>query len=185
MTHTPIIDISKAKPVTAAQIERRLGEIKSEQAAQKRFICKKDGVYLLSEDNPPFFICSPLTVVALTRDKHHENWGQLISFQDHDGKTHELIIPQCLYKSDGIELRGLLLERGLFIASKHKARKLLSEYLQAQQPTERAYVIDHTGWYDDKIFLLPDKIIGGELTEKIIYPSHYSEDKQLHQQPLD
>ena len=37
---------------------------------------------------PPRWICSPLYVVAKTRDAQSGEWGRLLEWQDDDGITH-------------------------------------------------------------------------------------------------
>lgn len=188
LAKTPAIDISKAKPETLSQTERRLKEIERQQTMQKQFSCEEDGIYFLSEGNEPFFICSPVTVLARTREKYGKEWGQLVSFEDDIGDTHELTIPRTIYyKNDTSELCRLLVREGMDIELGLQARRLLLKYLKSQLPHECAIVVDRIGWYDEKTFVLPDRVIGGSPLEKIIYkptqnlPSYFKTSGTLDQ----
>jgi hypothetical protein len=45
---------------------------------------------------PSRWICSPLYVVAKTRDAQSGEWGRLLEWQDDDGITHQWAMPLAL-----------------------------------------------------------------------------------------
>ena len=54
------------------------------------FFLDKEGVWFLplkaGEDPPtPIWVCSPLKILAITRDHDNENHGKLLRFIDYDG----------------------------------------------------------------------------------------------------
>ena len=136
------------------------------RAAQ--FVCSEQGVFFVdgSSDAGPLWICSPLRVVALTRDAKGEGWGRLLEFVDLDGAPHRWACPMSMLAGDASEFRSLLLGMGLRISSSTKARNLLAQYVQTTVPEARARCVDRTGWHG-RVFVLPDRTLGdnaGELT---------------------
>ena len=73
-----------------------------------------------------------------------------------------------LLAGDGSEYRGRLLDGGLFIAPGHKARDLLTVYLQTAWPEGRALCVGRVGW-QGKNFVLPDETIGPEDAGTVIF----------------
>lgn len=124
------------------------------------------GVYHV-KDEAERWICSPLSATALVRDPQNAGWGLLTEFSDPDRNQHRVIIPMALFRGDGAEVAGLLLDRGLKLAP--RARPLLVEYLQTARSPKRARITGRTGWHeatggDDgaagAVFVLPNQAIG-------------------------
>lgn len=95
------------------------------------------------------WLCSPLRVLALPRDRSGTGWGRLVEVVDPDGNPHRWAIPARMFAGDGAELRAGLLDRGLNIASDRSSRAALSDLLQRWQPTARALAADRLGWADE------------------------------------
>jgi len=140
----------------------------AENISQAYFTVNSQGVFYHADDNCRW-ICSTLEVKALVRDKSSENWGRLLEFYDADGLLHRWAMPMEMLKGSGEELRGELLRLGVEIASSHKARNLLTEYITTTKPNSRARCVNRTGWYE-KVFVLPHATIG-ETTEEVLYQS--------------
>jgi len=121
------------------------------------------------EAKPTLWICSELTIDALTRDGAGKNWGRLLAFKDRDGNAHQWAMPMELLKSDGSDLRGELLRQGLEIASGMKARQKLTEYIQSARTGLRALSVDRIGWHVEQ-FVLPHCTLGSG-QEVVIYQS--------------
>lgn len=98
----------------------------------------------------------------MVRDPRNNGWGLLVEFFDPDQAPHRVIVPMALFRGDGAEVAGLLLDAGLRLAP--KGRPALVEYLQTASPPERARVTTRTGWHDagpeGAAFVLPDGAIG-------------------------
>lgn len=133
-----------------------------EVAAGRRFELNERGVFLHEPDRAPRFVCAPLEVVAMVRDPKNYGWGLLVEFFDPDKTLHRVIVPMALFRGDGAEVAGLLLDQGLRIAPRGKP--YLVEYLQTASPKERARVTNRTGWHDagaeGAVFVLPGEAIG-------------------------
>lgn len=118
------------------------------------FFMRKDGLYV--ENGDDFHkVCSPLEVIACTRDENQENWGRLVRFKDLDDHTHEIAIPMEIMKGDCSDLCGLLLNQGLYISPKKSDRNKLAEFIQSVQVKKRALCTPRIGWHGNS-FILPD-----------------------------
>ncbi|MBX3616834.1 DUF927 domain-containing protein [Nitrosomonas sp.] len=135
------------------------------EAVQRGFELFDDGLYFLEPTKDGRLrrrkVCARLEVLALARDTDSREWGTLVRFADPDNKVKQLVIPARSFNGDGLEASGRLLSEGLTIAP--KARQLVIEYLQTQNPEKRASTTNRTGWHgigDDLVFVLPDGSIG-------------------------
>ena len=95
------------------------------------------------------WLCSPLRVLALPRDKGGTGWGRLVEVKDPDGGAHRWAIPARLFAGDGAELRGGLLDFGMQMAPGTKARHALHDLLMMWRPRARAVTADRLGWTDE------------------------------------
>jgi uncharacterized protein (DUF927 family) len=132
---------------------------------QRGFELFDDGLYFLEPTKDGMLrrrkVCARLEVLALARDAESREWGTLVRFSDPDNKVKQLIIPARSFNGDGLDASGRLLSEGLSIAP--KARQLVIEYLQTQNPEKRARTTNRTGWHgvsDNLVFVLPDGSIG-------------------------
>ena len=122
----------------------------------------------------PIWICSPLHVIAITRDHNNENHGRLLQFYDSDNKIHEWPMPMELLAADGAEYRKILLSMGLQIAPGRKVREALTIYIQTAEPALKARCVDKVGWFEN-IYVFPNYVISNNQDEKIIF-------QRMHQQ---
>jgi uncharacterized protein (DUF927 family) len=125
------------------------------------------------------FICSPLSVVASTRNQESEDWGRLLEFRDPDGVTHQWSMPMSLLAGDGNEFRSHLLSSGLNIAPNRKAREFLASYIQTSNPDERALCVDRVGWHRDA-YVLPNQTFNVDEIGQILFQTTSSTNHRLH-----
>ena len=104
----------------------------------------KDG-----KEMPPRWICSPLYVVAKTRDAKSGEWGRLLEWQDDDGVKHQWAMPLALLQGDASEVRRELARLGLTITPSKTGRDFLTSYLQIFSVEARARCVDRLGWHND------------------------------------
>lgn len=123
------------------------------------------------EPSEPIWVCSPLEVLAITRDHDNENHGKLLRFYDYDGVEHRWPMPMELLAGDGATYRQILLSGGLRIKEGKQGRDFLSRYIQSSNPKERLRCVNRLGWYKD-IYILPNTTIGNCENEKIVYQTH-------------
>lgn len=122
----------------------------------------------------PVWICSPLLVSARVRDDGSQNHGYLLEWQDSDRKPHSWIMPAELLAGDGAEVRRVLLNGGLLIATKKAAREHLLAFIQEEQPEDTGLVVFRTGW-QGAAFVLPDEVIGDTKADRIHLQSDFTQ----------
>lgn len=153
-------DPDTLRPVQPAA--SKAAEAKSDPPKAGRFLLDAKGVWLIETDRAPRWVCAPVEPVARVRDPRNHAWGLLVEFFDPDRALHRVIVPAALFRGDGAEVAGLLLDQGLQIAP--RGRPALVEYLQTASPKARARVTQRTGWHDagpeGAVFVLPDSAIG-------------------------
>lgn len=137
-----------------------------------RFRVDSAGVWYLDRDRDgrelaPLWICSPLEVIARTRDAEGGEWGYLTQLTDPEGTVHRWAMPARMLSTDGAEYRAALLSLGLRMAPGAKSRSLMAEYLQTRQPFAFARCTDRTGWHG-RAFVLVDRTIGSA-AEPVIF----------------
>ncbi len=137
-----------------------------------RFRLTDEGLTFIGIDKdgnplPPRWICSPLYVVAKTRDAQSGEWGRLLEWQDDDCITHQWAMPLSLLQGDSSDVRRELARLGLSISPNRAARDLITSYLQVFPVEARARCVDKLGWHGD-IFVTAGQCIG-QTTEKIVF----------------
>jgi len=142
-------------------IERILDTISGDQKeGADRYSLRSDGVWLNKEvegAEEGLWLCSPMTVNAMTRSQEGNSWGRVLAFNDQDGVEKFFAMPMEMLAGDGLELRKELLSRGLHVSQNRKARYHLMNYIQSCLPKERLRCVSRIGWHDDA-FVLPNKI---------------------------
>ncbi len=133
-----------------------------------RFRLDESGVYYADPNNEhEIRVCSPLEIMALTRDTLSTNWGRLINLTDPDGQAHQWAMPSKLLGSIGNSYLEELLSLGLDIEPGNGVRKALHKYLSSSRPTDRARCVHRIGWHDG-IYVLPDTIFGDDGGDRTI-----------------
>lgn len=134
------------------------------------FQARENGLFCRVEDkdgNPDWvWLCSPLRVLALTREADDQEWGRLVEVIDPDGNAHRWAMPMRLLRGSGDDLRGELMSMGLCLApGKGPAR--LHQFLSLCRPRGRVRCVPHIGWHGRR-FVLPDAVFGFEAGESVI-----------------
>lgn len=121
-----------------------------------------DGVFYAG-DGEARPVCSPLEILARTRDDKGHNWGLLVEFDDPDGTKKRWNIPARTMTGDfGKDVLGPLVDMGLRLAgsrSGRNARNDLQSYLGGFDSAQRARLVTRLGWHDSA-FLLPEQQVG-------------------------
>ena len=134
------------------------------------FQARAKGIFYRVEDkdgNPEWvWLCSPLRVLALTREGDDQEWGRLVEVIDPDGNAHRWSMPMRLLRGSGDDLRGELMSMGLCLApGKGPAR--LHQFLSLCRPRGRVRCVPRIGWHGRR-FILPDVVFGFEAGESVI-----------------
>lgn len=127
-----------------------------------------------------FFICSPIEVVARTRDIHSNEWGVLIKWCDADNIMHQHSIAMDSFHGDTREYRKYLASQGLIITPNTKHRQYLDIYLQQHPIETRALCVDKLGWHDNR-YVLQSRSLGDNTDEMIVYQSENTNSSVLSQ----
>ena len=155
-----------------------------------RFELYHDGLFFVkyNDDDPAniafkskAFVCSPIEVIAKTRDTSSGTWGRLLQWRDDDGVPHTWSMPLSLLQGDAREYRKELASQGLNITTNPKQRSYLDTYIQNYPIHKRALCVDKLGWHD-KQYILPDRAIGSDGKQLIVYQSANSINSTLTQQ---
>lgn len=124
------------------------------------------------EELPPYWVCSPLHVIAKIRGDKSGEWGRLLKWQDDDQVMHQWAMPLELLQGDGADVRKELSRLGLTIAPGKKARELLSSYLQICNVEARARCVNRLGWYGTVYVTSSESI--GENNEIIVFQNTHA-----------
>ena len=122
--------------------------------------------YPIDPEKPDIRLTGPFEVVAETRDATGDLWGILLRWRDHDDREHERAIPRRALSGDGSEIRALLLDGGLFVASGRKAREAFNVYLALCRVDARAQAVERVGWHG-RCFVLPGPMISDTRGEQV------------------
>ena len=117
-----------------------------------RFELTQRGVLFTGTDhegNPkaPVWVCSPLGVIAKTRDSKSGEWGRLLEWCDDDDVRHQWAMPLELLEGDGTDVRRELARLGLHIATGRSARDLLAAYIKIWPVDQRSRCVERLGWH--------------------------------------
>ena len=141
------------------------------------FVLDEKGVWFETpakkEGEPPnrTWVCSPLDILAITRDHDNENHGKLLRFYDYDGIEHKWPMPLELLAGDGATYRQVLLSGGMQLADSKVGRELLSRYIQSRNPKQRMRCVNRLGWYGE-LYILPNETIGASSVEEVVFQAN-------------
>lgn len=160
---------SAPAPAPAGEVETKVQPKPKRPAKSKNdllpggFRLTPEGVFYSGDDGEARPVCSPLEILARTRDDKGHNWGLLVEFDDPDGQKKRWNIPARTMTGDfGKDVLGPLVDMGLRLAgsrSGRNARNDLQSYLQGFDSAQRARLVTRLGWHGNA-FLLPERQIG-------------------------
>jgi uncharacterized protein (DUF927 family) len=132
--------------------------------------------HLESDGSRSSFVCSPLYVTAVSRDREGRAWGRHLRWKDLDGVSHTWAMPMSLLATDGAEVRQRLLSEGLIIGPNKRANELLLKYLRLARPSRSVHCVSKLGWNgpaedEHEGFVLPDEIFPPSQVGRTIYQS--------------
>ncbi len=167
MSQNQVITLANAHKNSAIVCEYAGGHFKLNNKGVFYLGTEKDGNQL-----SPRWICSPLYVIAKTRDAKSGEWGRLLEWKDEDCITHQWAMPLSMLQGDVSDVRRELARLGLAISPSKASRDLLTSYLQIFPIDARARCVDKLGWYDD-IYVTAYESIGNS-TEKVVFQNTHA-----------
>lgn len=163
---------TKFKPLTPLSFNsKRSGQPVAQAIPRKYgpFTLRSDGVFHTTKKEKQEFICSPLEVVARSRDEGGQEWGYVLCWKDADGIPRTWSAPASLTVTNDTELAQALVNAGLTIAPGKGTQ--LRKYIVEVKPTKRMTNVSRPGWHkvrNKRLFALPDKIAGAGGEQDII-----------------
>lgn len=141
-----------------------------------RFERSERGVFFIGTDKDgnekhPVWVCSPIRVVAMTRDAKSGEWGRLLEWHDADGVRHQWAMPLELTQGDGSDVRRELARFGVQISPSRSARDLLASYIQVWPVDARARCVDRLGWHGG-VYVTPSESIGQDQEIVVFQNAH-------------
>ena len=139
------------------------------------FYIDDDGIFLKSEEEEPCQVAmTPLVIYGLIRDENQLNWQTIIKWIDLDGHLRNEVFETSLLMDQGFI--KILVNLGFKI--KVGREKVFKTYLNEFSPTIRMKKAYKLGWYKNKenkyIFVLPEEVIGDNLSEPIDFRPNIS-----------
>lgn len=135
------------------------------------FSLRDSGVFFMELDkdgNPEWhWVCSPLRILARTRNADGQAWGHLLEVLDPEGGAHRWAMPASLMAGGGDAYRAELLALGLSIAPGFKGKQRLELYLSTAKVDSFARCVERIGWHGEA-FVLPDAVYGEQAGELIV-----------------
>ncbi|MGH8787927.1 MAG: DUF927 domain-containing protein [Cupriavidus necator] len=105
------------------------------------------------------WVCSPLWVLAVTRNREDGDYGRLLEFISTAGQKKKWAMPMSMLAGDGNDARSVLLSNGVTF-NLHDRGGIL-HYIACQTPKLTMRAATTTGW-SDGAFVLPDAVIGAD-----------------------
>ena len=131
------------------------------------FTMNAKGLHLETDDGPRL-LTGPFTVLAQTRDRYSQAWGLLIRWTDDDDQIHRIAIARSLLAGDGLAVRQLLIDGGLYVSPQPRDRNALLQFLSLVKIDRRARAVSRVGW-SDGVFALPDRTIESGTGDLVVY----------------
>lgn len=107
------------------------------------------------------FVCAPLEITHMVRDRNDDEWKRLVQFCNHDRRMRRVMVADEMLEGDGLALARLLRAKGLYIGDNKGG--LLKMYVNQSRPVARARLTRRIGWHEDVhdpsrwSFVLPDE----------------------------
>ena len=150
-------------PEPSAGIKKKVSAKPKTNTLPSGFRLTPAGVVYAGDDGESRPVCSPVEILARTRDEKGNNWGLLVEFDDPDGAKKRWNIPARTMTGDfGKDVVGPLVDMGLRLPGtrpSRNARNDLQSYLQGYDSAQRARLVTRLGWHNSA-YLLPQHQIG-------------------------
>jgi len=169
------LDVVRAQLAATAKPEAVPASAKNRKstgsALGNSFSLRDSGVFFMEVDkdgNPEWhWVCSPLRILARTRNADGQAWGYLLEVLDPEGHAHRWAMPASLMAGSGDAYRAELLSLGLGIAPGLKGKQRLDLFFSTAKVDGFARCVDRIGWQGNA-FVLPDSVYGEQAGELIV-----------------
>jgi len=177
------LDVARKQLAGAAPPAPAKCRVKTGTGLANAFSLRDKGVFFMEKDkkgNPEWhWVCSPLRILAYTRNADGVAWGRLLEVTDPEGNAHRWAMPKSLTAGNGDAYRSELLALGLNIAPGFKGKQRLDLYLSTAKVEGFARCVERIGWHG-RAFVLPDAVYGDQAGEEIV-PQGLPGENPFHQ----
>lgn len=182
----PVPSTALAEP-DFVDAEFELLDTDDEDSFKPQFITRADGVYYLESRRSglqvPIWVCSPLRILARTRNFDGQEWGYYLEIIDDERQAHTWAMSARLLANGGYSFCSELMALGLRVGGS-KGKYLLNVYLNSAEVGERAWSVDRIGWHGSH-FVMLDAVYGDQTGEKIVPQGFLSENPFCQSGSLD
>lgn len=113
----------------------------------------------LLEEPAAYYVSSWIDVTGRTCDEKGNSHGRILEFKDTNGKKKRWVMPMALLAGRGDDLFRTLLDMGMLINRKQKAKDLFAEYIQNCTDRPLSICVTKPGWFDG-CYVMPNITIG-------------------------
>lgn len=133
------------------------------------FIHRADGLYSLEKngEDGPMKVCSPVEIIALSREPSGKGWGKIIKLVDPIGEIHTLVLSMADMCTNTDATFRKLMSYGLQLSSYKFSKNLLLEYLTTFSPNVFATLAKKSGWIGS-CYIIKDAVFGNVKDELYI-----------------
>ncbi|MBX3518432.1 MAG: DUF927 domain-containing protein [Xanthobacteraceae bacterium] len=137
------------------------------------FTMTDDGLYARitrGDDYEEVWISDPFEIIGRARDPHGHGWSRMMRWKDADRRIHHRAIRDEDLHVEVSTLASSLARQGLRITTGSN-RRLLADYLNQSEVTNRVTVVSRTGYQDvngKRVFVMPDETFGEVPDETVI-----------------
>ena len=96
------------------------------------------------------WLCSPMELLATSRDRGQRSWGLLLRVRTPDGHWHRQVLRRGLLAGNGDELRRVLFDLGLHFSTGRRAKDAFFESIWARCTACTSFVgnLNRLAWHD-------------------------------------
>ena len=170
-------EAAKKLKITPSELDK-LVKARRVKPPKGDFEMRKDGLYR-RENGEVRFVSQPFEVAMTVRDlslgdQTSSGAGVTVKFKDwRDGASREATVSIGHLHQDANSAVSILGDCGFDMEGTKTARQDLAEFLISAKPKAKSSVVRRTGWIngsDEMAFVLPDRVIGIETDERLIWP---------------
>ena len=129
-------------------------------------------------------ICSPLEVIAYSRDQQGLGWGRIVRLTDPSGVIRTIVLPMSEIVTSPENTLRKLIDHGLQLASYGHSKHQVLQYLTESSSTTYAKVVKKCGW-DGACYVLKGAVLGDSRGEIFILENNFSEPSLQEQGTLE
>jgi putative DNA primase/helicase len=166
---------------TVETLAKQIGDISLLQPEPKPLIYGADGEatfrlckhgveawVVTAKDQYWLHICGVMEMIAEARTADGNGWAKIFRLTNSDGGCLDVDVPLTLIAGDGVKMREILHDHGLYIKTGKVAREQLLEFIAQSSANHRFIRVDTVGWFDN-VFVTANGVIGKHVSGQDIH----------------